>query len=93
MEENAGVEEEESGRGHWHRGGGRNTTLASRRRRAEEDADVEEEESREGRWRQGGRRSTTPAPEEEVGEGRWFPFRRNGDHTGVEADAERRAPG
>ena len=46
MEEDAGVEEEESGRGCWHRGGGRSTTLASRRRRAEEDTDVKDEESR-----------------------------------------------
>ncbi len=43
MEEDAGVEEEESGRGRWYQGGGWSTTLALRRRIAEEDAGTKEE--------------------------------------------------
>ncbi len=80
---NAGVEEEESGRGLQHRGVGWSTTRASRRRRAEEDADVEEEESREGRWRQGRQRSTMPAPEEEDRVRCWRPRRRTEKDSGA----------
>ncbi len=53
MEEDASVEEEESGRGRWHRGEGRSKMLVLRRRRAEEDLGVEEEESGRGPWHQG----------------------------------------
>ncbi len=63
MEEDTGVEEEESGRGRWHQGGGRSTVLALRR--VTEDGAGVEEDDRVQLWRPRRRRTEEDAGVEE----------------------------